>query len=117
MGDAALALSAEHVASAPAMIMPDPNSDLNTITVGLFAALNRLGMDPYKPRWPKLDDTDYQTNRRDLPALWGPRRASKTQVGDVTTRRRLAARLLHPDKLVAMDGEPIRQWANESVTT
>ena len=78
-GIQALSLSAEHVASAPASIMPPAGADLNAITVGLYAALNRFGMDPYKTRWPQLGDADFQTNRRDLPAFCGLRLTGKTR--------------------------------------
>ena len=50
--------------------MPAPGDNLDAITVAMFAALNKLGMDPYKANWPKPEDVDFQTNHHDLPAFW-----------------------------------------------
>ena len=38
------------------------------------------------------------TNHRELPAFWGIKLTSTTQMQDISHRKRLASRLLHPDK-------------------
>ena len=36
----------------------------------------------------------------------------RSTLGDITTRRRLAARAVHPDRLCGKYGEWIREWAD-----